>query len=307
MAWANAELSVPPGTLAGVGIDHVLRQQAGVISRKQALTNGMSSAGIGRLVSAGRWVRMHPRVYLATDHPLTTEARLWGAALWAGPRAVVSGVTAAWWHGLWPDPSSIVDLTVPDSWKRAVRPGVRLRRSDLEDVDWVEVRGMRVTAVPLTVLASAVELGAAGSRLLDRALQRWVDFEELYRAHCRNLGRAGSAATARLLCAARDRAASEAERQAMGLLRDAGLIGWVRGYRIGEFEVDLAFVGSRVAIEIDGWAWHSDVERFRHDRRRQNALVLAGWTVLRFTWHDLRQRPAAVIGEIRRALAESAA
>lgn len=126
--------------------------------------------------------------------------------------------------------------------------------------------------------------------MLDRALQRWVDFEELYRAHCRNLGRAGSAATARLLCAARDRAASEAERKAMGLLRDAGLIGWVRGYRIGEFEVDLAFVGSRVAIEIDGWAWHSDVERFRHDRRRQNALVLAGWTVLRFTWHDLSRR-----------------
>jgi hypothetical protein len=54
-----------------------------------------------------------------------------------------------------------------------------------------------------------------------------------------------------------------------------------------------------LAIEVDGWAWHHDVERFRRDRQRQNALVLAGWTVLRFTWHDLTQRPGEVVAEIR--------
>jgi very-short-patch-repair endonuclease len=41
---------------------------------------------------------------------------------------------------------------------------------------------------------------------------------------------------------------------------------------------------------------------FRRDRQRQNAVVLAGWTVLRFTWHDLTQRPNEVIAEIRLAL-----
>ena len=57
---------------------------------------------------------------------------------------------------------------------------------------------------------------------------------------------------------------------------------------------------ARVAVEVDGWAWHSDVERFREDRRRQNALVLAGWTVLRFTWDDLMRRPETVVGQIAR-------
>ena len=36
------------------------------------------------------------------------------------------------------------------------------------------------------------------------------------------------------------------------------------------------------AIEVDGMAHHVDVDRFRRDRRRQNALVALGWTVLRF-------------------------
>jgi very-short-patch-repair endonuclease len=59
----------------------------------------------------------------------------------------------------------------------------------------------------------------------------------------------------------------------------------------------------RVAIEVDGWAWHWDAERFRGDRRRQNAVALADWTILRYTWHDLIQRPAQVVAEIRTALA----
>jgi len=53
---------------------------------------------------------------------------------------------------------------------------------------------------------------------------------------------------------------------------------------------------------VDGWAWHSTADRFRADRRRQNALILAGWTVLRFTWDDLVHRPDAVLAQICAAL-----
>jgi hypothetical protein len=51
-------------------------------------------------------------------------------------------------------------------------------------------------------------------------------------------------------------------------------------------------------VEVDGWAWHVDPERFRADRRKQNALVRDGWGPLRFTWHDLDQRPRSVADEI---------
>ena len=288
-------------------IDRVLQRQAGVISRAQALAEGMSSATVSRRLARGQWVRLHPRVFLAADHPLTAEAQLRAACLWAGPAATLCGVAAAWWHGLWSEPPATVEITVPHHQRMPVRPGIHLYRRDLQRADLVELNGLRVTAVPLTVLDAAVTLGATGSQLLDRALQRRANLADLFTAHYRNLGRRGSAGAAELLRAARDRAASPAERLLITLLRDAGLTGWQCGYRVDQYELDFAFPAAKIAIEIDGWAWHSDVERFRHDRRRQNVLVLAGWTVLRFTWHDLTGRPDTVLAQIRAAVAQLAA
>ena len=71
----------------------------------------------------------------------------------------------------------------------------------------------------------------------------------------------------------------------------------VRAYRI-----DLAFPAARLAIEVDGWAWHVDAARFRNDRRKGNAITRAGWDLLRFTWHDLDGLPAATIAEIVQTL-----
>ncbi len=146
-------------------------------------------------------------------------------------------------------------------------------------------------------------LGPGGAELLDRALQRRTSFDAVYRAHCRNLGRRGAPAAAALLAAAADRAASGAERVLVRLLRDAGISGWRLGYVAAGAVLDLAFPEARVAVEVDGWAWHAGADRFRADRRRQNAVVLAGWTVLRFTWDDLMNRPDNVLTQIRASLA----
>jgi very-short-patch-repair endonuclease len=47
-------------------------------------------------------------------------------------------------------------------------------------------------------------------------------------------------------------------------------------------------------------------EHFQRDRRRQNRLIAAGWTVLRFTWWDLTERPDDVLAQIRAAVARLA-
>jgi very-short-patch-repair endonuclease len=67
--------------------------------------------------------------------------------------------------------------------------------------------------------------------------------------------------------------------------------------------VDVAFVALRIAIEVDGFAYHSAGSRFQSDRSRQNVLTLLGWTVLRFTWNDLNDRPEYVLGTISSAVA----
>jgi very-short-patch-repair endonuclease len=284
-------------------VEGVLRRQAGVISRTQAMAVGLTGAQVDRRVTTGRWEVLHPGVYLAAEHEYTVEARVRSAALYAGERATVTGVAAAWWHGLWPYPPDTVEITIPT--RRRVRPApmIRIRRRDLDWRDRVETRHLWVTEPALTALEAAVALGKRGPELLDRALQRRVRFQTVYRAHCRNLGSRGSGTAGTLLAAAADRAASQAERLIIKLLRNAGIGGWERGYWISGYEVDLAFPELRIAVEVDGWAWHVDVERFGRDRRKQNALEVAGWTVLRFTWHDLTQRPEAVIAEIRAVMA----
>jgi very-short-patch-repair endonuclease len=92
-----------------------------------------------------------------------------------------------------------------------------------------------------------------------------------------------------------------------GLLHGAGLTGWEANLDLeGVGILDFAFVAQRIAIEIDGRAWHSAGDRFQSDRRRQNRLVLLGWTVLRFTWEDLVERSEEVIQQVRIALGAAA-
>ena len=68
---------------------------------------------------------------------------------------------------------------------------------------------------------------------------------------------------------------------------------------------DLVFDAARLVVELDGWAYHTDPDRFQRDRARQNRIVAAGWRVLRFTWRDLTERPAAVVAAIRAELDRS--
>lgn len=54
-------------------------------------------------------------------------------------------------------------------------------------------------------------------------------------------------------------------------------------------------------IEYDG-SVHRDREQFDRDLRRQNRLVDAGFTVLRYTGADVYRRPASIAAQVRRAL-----
>ncbi|QYN33198.1 DUF559 domain-containing protein [Pseudonocardia sp. DSM 110487] len=283
----------------------VLARQDGLITAVQAADCGLAERALQRRVQDEGWRRVAPRVFLAAGHRVTDRARVRAAGLWAGDRGVISGSAAAWWHGMPAVVPAWIEVTVPR--RRGLRgyPGVRVRRRDLSAADTVLGSGIWCTAAPLTALETAVAL-PDGSAFLDRALQKHVRFEALYQAYCRNLGGRGGASVTALLIGAADRADFAAERLLISLMRDSGLSGWESGRPFERWTIDIAFPEAKLAIEVDGWAWHVDVDRFRTDRQKGNALVRAGWQVLRFTWHDLTNRPAHVIAEIRAALLAAA-
>lgn len=282
-------------------LDEYLRNQDGVITLAQAIRCGLSRDAVKRRVRSGHWRRCGRAVYFVDDRPFTDSARI-RATVWGyGEQAAGSGMAAAWWHGITRFAPDIVEVTVPRNSHGRSHHGSRLRRRDLDPQDIVTRQGLRVTVMALTVVEAAVQR-RGGAALMDSALQRHVELRELWRAHLRNKGRYGSPAARRLLQAASDGARSEAERLLVKLLREAGLTGWRTNYPVGGYKVDVAFTKEKVAIEVDGWAYHSDREDFQQDRERQNNIVLLRWQVLRFTWLDLVAYPDRVIALIRHAI-----
>lgn len=83
-----------------MSIDDVLRDQDGVINRRQALACGMSASTVRRRLASGAWTELLPGVFLAGGHVLGDRARVRAAWLWCGPWSVVTGLAAGFWLGL---------------------------------------------------------------------------------------------------------------------------------------------------------------------------------------------------------------
>ena len=168
----------------------LLRRQAGVVSRAQALRAGLTAGQVDRLDARRRWTPLHPRVYLVADHPRTDEARVRAAVLWAGDDAVLGGLAALWWHGLVPVPPGTVALAVP---RRCSDPpeGVAACPRAFRDGDVVTLRDLAVAVPPLALLDAAVEAGPDGPALI-RALHAHVGLAELHAVADRALGPASA-------------------------------------------------------------------------------------------------------------------
>ncbi|WHU48208.1 DUF559 domain-containing protein [Gordonia sp. L191] len=93
----------------------------------------------------------------------------------------------------------------------------------------------------------------------------------------------------------------------MTIFRAAGVSGWVANLPTCGYVIDFAFPEQKVAVDIDGFAYHRDAVAFQRDRTKRNALIRSGWQVLNYTWADLIDRPDQVAAEVAAALRSSAA
>jgi hypothetical protein len=165
------------------------------------------------------------------------------------------------------------------------------------------------TALPGCAVVEALRLlpESDAIALLDRSLQRgWLTLDELANRVVSRVG-PGRRQLLRLLRLVVGGERSVGERLFTGLLKGAGIGGWEANVEIRDERgliglADVAFRKARLVVEIDGWAFHTTPVRFRRDRERQNRLVAAGWTVLRFTWRDLNERQQWVVLTVRQML-----
>jgi very-short-patch-repair endonuclease len=220
--------------------------------------------------------------------------------------AVFSGRTAAAIHGLDFNPANPVEVIVPTNWSLRSSHGLKVRHCDLRREEVVAVRGLWLTLLERTLRDLCAQWPAEEALVaLDMAVHLGLgDVVGLWRYARAAAGRPGAKGL-RQLAPLAEPAESPMETRLRWLLIRAKLprpqVQTDLHDRQGGFvgRADLYYPAARLVVEFDGG---NHRERLVGDDRRQNELVNAGFTVLRFTSADLRNRPEVVVAQVRGAL-----
>lgn len=287
-----------------------------VLTRGELLAQLGSRAALDREVAAGGWQRVLRGAYVPGSATIDLAVRARAVQCLLPLRSLVADRCLLWLLGVdvLPPGPPVLEVVVARGTVVPQRAGMTARQTALPVGDrWlldgslpvlrpVRAVGDLLRRLPLAeavVVADAVQhAGLAGLPALTAELAAHAGLRGVRRAY-------------RALELSDRRAESPPETRVRVLLVLAGLVP-VPQHDIHDAtgrwlaRVDLAFPDARVAVEYDGREVHLQGEAFVHERRRQNALLAAGWLVLRYTAADLRSRPQALVAEVRRAVARAA-
>ena len=260
---------------------HLALLNDGVLSRRRhpTLTGRIDAA-----VKRGALVPLMPGTYASVRDFSTLVLAV---ADW-DPDAVFASGTAArlsWWPDIRCQDVHALTRRLP----RRLVAGTSLSQVSPNEDLVMEVQGLRVQHPAASTIDLTRDLGPDA---IDEALRRRATSVPALRwALERMPGRVGNVEVAALIRDSRDEPWSALERQAHRMLRTAHIRGWRANHQImvpwGWVYADIAFPALRVVVELDGWEFHQSRGSFVADRRRDVALHLAGWTVLRFTSDSL--------------------
>jgi very-short-patch-repair endonuclease len=267
---------------------------------------------VQRRIDTGRLLRLHRGVYAVGHAQLRPEGRWLAAVLAAGPGAALSRRSAAALHGI-RESGGAIDVTTT---RRIAVRGVVIHRTTVLAADDVTTRrGVPVTTLARTLVDLAGILSEEQLAKLLRETDRagHLGATVVRAAHDRVEGRRDAAAKALRAALAEHRrlatslTLSELEDRFLALLDAHDLPRPLTNHSIAGMRVDAAWPCQRVAVELDGWAYHHDRAAFQADRTRDIRLARAGWTVLRFTHADVVDRQAHVADTLCALLARQEA
>jgi predicted transcriptional regulator of viral defense system len=291
------------------GVDRSLtelaRRQWGVVSLAQLRTLGLSLGAVKHRARVGRLQRVHRGVYAIGGAALPREGRHLAAVLACGPGAVLSHTSAAVHWGLLTYDAPQPHVTAPQS--RSGAPGIRLHRTrSLNAQDTTDHQGIPITTVPKTMLDIAAH---APRHHLEHALGQAMrnelyDHRAITDVLARHEGRPGTKALQQATAEDPAFTRSALEQRFRALCRRGGLPQPLCNVHVADgdhhpHEVDFYFPAYRLVVEVDGWRDHGTRIAFERDRAKDAALVAAGYTVLRFTWRQLRDDPDTVAARVR--------
>jgi very-short-patch-repair endonuclease len=269
-----------------MSIQAVLAALGGVAPTQILLERGISRRELARSLDAGHVTRERRGIIASTGaHPDFVAA--------VARRSRLTCVSAAPHYGLW----------------RVREPGeLHLSRGASAGADCTNHRTRNVPVHPRLPLVGPADVlvhvlqcrpEEESVPMVECALRRGDTVREFLdeRLPGRRNGRARSA-LAKVECSAD----SAVEVVARLILVGAGLSVRAQAELARVGRVDF-LVEDFLVVEIDGAAFHSDRAAFRRDRRRNNAAILGGYTVLRFCYEDVMCQQTEFLAQVLAALA----
>ena len=288
-------------------ITAIARAQQGSASRQQLLAAGIDRRAIDRRIRSGALIRKHPAVYQLGYANLAKFADETAALLACGPMAMLAGHSATTLWTLRPGTARPIHILVPDEhFGTRGLDGVIVHRSRiLEPRDIRTHRDLPVTSPARTVLDVAAtlpdrDLGYIVNEGLTRGLLTEADIYEILRRAGRHPGR--HTLTNLMANWTGTLTESQAQRQLLELIREAGLPLPESEVPLLEYRVDMLWRDLNLVVEVDGYGAHGTRSAFERDRRRDARLKTAGFTVIRFTAREIEHDPLAVIAQLAQTI-----
>jgi len=301
------------------GVDHsrvwepwaqVAQAQAGVVGRAQLLALGLTPGQIGALLDARRWTGLLPGVYATFTGPVPATARAWAAVLYAGRGAALGGSTALWLCQVLDAPPHVMTVCVPAARTVEPQPGLRVVRTrGLERVTHPASvpRRLRVEAAVLDVAHEAPDDARAVDVVLRATQQRRTTPDRLSDALAARARHSRRALLRDLLAEVVEGVQSQLERRwrssvelRHGLPRaERNVTERANGPGAGPRNRyrDVRYRRWGLVVELDGAEAHPTWLKFR-ERRRDNALVVAGEPTLRYGWRETVGDPCGIAVEV---------
>jgi very-short-patch-repair endonuclease len=283
----------------------VAGSQEGLFTRSDVGDAGLDNRFRLHMVDSGEWVPVFPGVWRAVTTPVTVAMREVGALLWLGDDAALSHLSAARRYRLPVPATSQVWVTLfSTTAKPRPQAGVVLTRSKVGSAV-LNVSGARCVEADRAVadLAHCLPASATKSALLAAVQRRLAHVDRLDHV-CAALGnRPGNGELRRLLALFDPALESWLEDQWAMAQQRLGIQGWQRQLKIVDrsgrvvSRADFGDEAAKLAVQLDGFAFHSTVQQLSRDKAMDRATARVGFLTLRFDADDVSRRLDACVQE----------
>lgn len=294
-------------------VAELAQRQHGLVARRQLLALGIARSTIPEHAKRHGWDRPRRGVYRLPGTAASFEQDVLAALLAVGEDALASHLTAAYLHGVLSLRPPVVDILLPYRQRAPKLLDVHVTRSrTLRTADRCIVGGIPTTTLPRTMIDAATVLEPPGIRslLIDARQRRRLDLSRVAR-RLLDVGPVRNSGELRriieeLAPGRVDSVLEEAVRRLLGKARLSPPHPAPFPVQIGarRVELDIAWPDRKVGIEVDGYGSHADRRAMDLDHRKQNAVVLQGWQLLRVGWDRIAQDPDGFAAEVAALLSE---